>query len=77
VHVDAAATPRDAHLWLPEPDPSLLADHQPHCVAMLPALDDRESEELGVKMLRPLEVGDFEDELIDAGDRDQIFSSGA
>jgi hypothetical protein len=44
---------------------------------VLPALDDWESKELGVKMLRPLEVADLENELVDAGDRNQIFSSGA
>jgi hypothetical protein len=75
--MDATAAARHAHLRLPEPDPGTVAGHHPRRFPMLPALDDRQAEELGVEMHGPLEIRDLENELVNAGDRDQTFSSGA
>jgi hypothetical protein len=40
---------------------------------MLPALDDRESEQLRVEVLCLLDVEDFEDELVHTGRRDAAY----
>jgi hypothetical protein len=55
---------------LPEPDPRPLAREQPDRLALLPALDDRQPEDIGVERLGGGEVGDLEHELADARDRD-------
>ena len=47
-----------------------VAGHQPHGLASLPALDDRQAEHAGVERLGRFQVDDLEDELADAGDRD-------
>jgi hypothetical protein len=70
VDVDAAAAAGEAHERSPQPDASPLARHHPGGVAVAPAFDDREPEDLDVEALRRVEVVDLEDELADAGDRD-------
>jgi hypothetical protein len=75
--MDATAAACHAHLRLPEPDPGPVAGHHPRRIPMLPAFDDRQAEKLRVEMHGSLEIDDLEHELVDAGDRDQTFSSGA
>jgi hypothetical protein len=72
VDVHAASAARNPHLRPPEADPRATGQH-PDGVAMLPALDDRESEQLRIEALGPLEVEDVEHELVHSGRGDAAY----
>jgi catechol 2,3-dioxygenase-like lactoylglutathione lyase family enzyme len=70
VDMHAASTAGQADLRPPEADARAIAGHDPEGLPLLPALDDGETEYIGVEMLRRRQVDDLEHELVDAGDRD-------
>ena len=74
VDVDAAAALLEADLRLPQADARAVAGHHPDRVAVGPAVDDGESERVGVEGLGGLEVDHLEHELADTTDGDPIHA---
>ena len=70
VGVHASSTAGQADLRPPQADARAVSGHDPDGLPILPALDDRKAEHLGIEPLGSREVNDLEHELVDAGDRD-------
>ncbi len=70
VDVHAASAAGQADLRPPKADARAVSGHDPDGLPLLPALDDRKAQHLGVEPLGGREVHDLEHELVDAGDRD-------
>ena len=66
--VQAATAAGQADLRPPEADSRAVSGHDPHGLPVLPPLDDREAQHLGVETLRLRQIADLEHELVDAGD---------